>query len=183
MVIEMPVEMPEVDAATPRVDIDSLYQTRWHYLVRLAVLLVDDLATAEDVVQEAFIALHRKADTLRDPAAALSYVQTAVVNRSRSVLRRRTVARKHLKVAEPDDTPGADDHVLLREEHRAALDAVRRLPRRQREVIVLRYWAGLSERDIAHALGIAPGSVKANASRAMAALQTILGKEAADEWT
>jgi len=174
--------MHEVNEPAERyVDIDALYQSKWHHLVRMAVLLVDDVATAEDVVQEAFVALHRKAGTLRDPGAALAYTQAAVVNRCRSVLRRRFVARKHLKAAEPDEAPGADDYVLQREEHRVALAAVRGLPQRQREVIVLRYWAGLSERDIAQALGIAPGSVKANASRAMATLQSILGKETADE--
>ena len=170
----------EVGAPAPvaAIDIDALYQRNWHQLVRLAVLLVDDVASAEDVVQDAFVALHRKAGTLRDPAAAFAYLQASVLNLSRSVLRRRITARKHLKVAEPDEAPAADGAVLLREEHDAALAAVRRLPPRQREVIVLRYWAGLSERDIATTLGISAGSVKANASRAMATLHSILGREA-----
>lgn len=159
-----------------RVDLRTLYDAHWRYLVRLATLLVDDVASAEDVVQDAFVALHRKADDLRDPDAGLSYLRTSVLNLSRSVIRRRQVARKHLKVAEPEATAGADHDVLLRDEHRAALDAVRTLPRRQREVLVLRYWSGLSEREIADTLGISTGSVKSSASRGMATLQTILSQ-------
>jgi len=157
-----------------QVDIPGLYQAHWRYLVRLAVLLVDDVSSAEDVVQDAFMALHRKAGNLRDPEAALAYLRTSVVNLARSVIRRRQVARKHLKVAEPEATAGADHDVLLRDEHRAALAAVRALPRRQSEVLVLRYWAGLSEREIASTLGISTGSVKSAASRGMATLHRSL---------
>jgi RNA polymerase sigma-70 factor (sigma-E family) len=162
---------------TADVDIDALYHAHWRYLVRLAVLLVDDVASAEDVVQDAFVALHRRSGALRDPDAAVAYLRASVVNLSRSVLRRRQVARKHLKVADPEAAPPADHDVLLRDEHRAALAAVRALPRHQREVLILRYWSGLSERDIAQALGISPGSVKSAASRGMATLQRVLRGE------
>jgi RNA polymerase sigma-70 factor (sigma-E family) len=158
-------------------DFPTLYDQHWHSLVRLAALLVDDTASAEDVVQDAFVALHRNAGALRDPAAALGYLRTSVLNLSRSVLRRRVIARKHLKVAEPEGVAGADHHVIVRSEHRAALDAVRRLPTRQREVLVLRYWAGLSEREIAETLGISTGGVKSTASRGMAAVQKFLTEE------
>jgi RNA polymerase sigma-70 factor (sigma-E family) len=156
------------------IDLPSLYRMHWRYLVRLSVLLVDDLASAEDVVQDAFLALHRRADGLRDPDAALAYLRTSVLNLSRSVIRRRQVARKHVKVAEPEAGPAADSDVLLRDEHRAALAAVRALPPRQSEVLVLRYWAGLSEREIAQTLGISAGSVKSAASRGMATLSKML---------
>jgi RNA polymerase sigma-70 factor (sigma-E family) len=156
------------------VDVPTLYRLHWRYLVRLAVLLVDDVASAEDVVQDAFVALHRKADGLREPDAALAYLRTSVLNLARSVIRRRQVARKHLKVAEPAAGPGADHDALLRDEHRAVLAAVRALPARQSEVLVLRYWAGLSEREIADTLGISAGSVKSSASRGMATLQRML---------
>ena len=170
-VIEQPL------AAAVEVDIHALYTAHWRYLVRLAVLLVDDRASAEDVVQDAFLALHKRSATLRDPDAALAYLRASVVNLSRSVLRRRQVVRKHLKVAEPEATAAADQDVLVREEHRATLAAVRALPRHQREVLILRYWSGLSEREIAQALGIAPGSVKSAASRGLATLQRVLGGE------
>jgi RNA polymerase sigma-70 factor (sigma-E family) len=160
-----------------QIDLPTLYTTHWRYLVRLAVLLVDDVASAEDVVQDAFVALHKHSGSLREPDAALAYLRASVVNLSRSVLRRRQVARKHLRVAEPEATAPADHDVLLRDEHRAALAAVKQLPRHQREVLVLRYWSGLSEREIAAALGISPGSVKSAASRGLAALQRVLGGE------
>jgi RNA polymerase sigma-70 factor (sigma-E family) len=165
------------DGAAPPVDVPALYRAHWRELVRLAVLLVDDLASAEDVVQDAFVALHRRSAELRDPAAAIGYLRASVLNLSRSVLRRRIVARRHAHVTEPMSGPGADHDLLLREDHRAALAAVRRLPRRQREVLVLRYWSGLSEREIAQTLDISAGSVKSAASRGMAALTRMLDEE------
>ena len=178
---ETPPTPPTFEMATPptALDVQALYSAHWRYLVRLAVLLFDDVASAEDVVQDAFVALHRNADGLRDPDAALAYLRTSVLNLARSVLRRRQVARKHLRVAEPEATAAADHDVLLRDEHRTALAAVRRLPRHQREVLILRYWSGLSEREIAQTLGISPGSVKSAASRGLATLQRMLGGEPA----
>jgi RNA polymerase sigma-70 factor (sigma-E family) len=161
--------------SSPAVDLPALYTTHWRPMVRLAVLLVDDLPTAEDVVQDAFVALHRRGDSLRNPQAAVAYVRASVVNLSRSVVRHRHVVRKHLRVAEPDHVDGADYHVLLSAEHREALAALHRLPRRQQEVLVLRFWSGLSEAEIAETLGISTGSVKSSASRGMAKLQTMLG--------
>jgi RNA polymerase sigma-70 factor (sigma-E family) len=167
----------DLSARAGRVDLHALYTAHWRSLVRLAVLLVDDVASAEDVVQDAFVALHKRADGLREPDAALGYLRASVVNLSRSVLRRRQVARKHLRAAEPQDVAPADHDVLLRDEHRAALAAVRALPRHQREVLVLRYWSGLSEREIATALGISQGAVKSAASRGIATLHRVLGGE------
>ena len=175
-------DSPSARPATPApggagVDLHALYNAHWRYLVRLAALLVDDAASAEDVVQDAFGALHRRSGALRDPDAALAYLRTSVLNKSRSVLRRRQTARKHLRVAEPEETAPADHDVLIRDEHRAALAAVRALPRYQREVLILRYWSGLSEREIAETLEISTGSVKSAASRGMRALQKVLGDQ------
>jgi RNA polymerase sigma-70 factor (sigma-E family) len=167
--------MADIAAPAKTVDVPSLYEQHWRAMVRLAVLLVDDVASAEDVVQDAFIGLHRHRGELRDPAAAVAYVRAAVVNLSRSVIRRRQTVRKHLRVAEPEATAAADHDVLLRDEHRSALEAVRSLPPRQREILVLRYWSGFSEREIAEVLGISAGSVKSSASRGMATLHRILG--------
>ncbi len=172
-----PRVVPEMAAVAPEVDLHALYNAHWRYLVRLAVLLVDDVASAEDVVQDAFVALHKRSGALRDPEAALGYLRTSVLNLARSVLRRRQVARKHLRVSEPETSAPADHDVLVRDEHRAALAAVRRLPRHQREVLILRYWSGLSEREIAQTLGISAGSVKSAASRGLATLQRVLGGE------
>lgn len=159
---------------TDALDLTELYRTHQLPMVRLARLLVDDLATAEDVVQDAFLGMHRHQASLRDPAAAVGYLRRSVVNQARSTLRRRRTVRAHLKVAEPDISPPADSDVLLAEEHQQVLRAVRQLPPRQREVLVLRYWSDLSESQIADALGISKGTVKSQASRAMATLTTLL---------
>ncbi|MCS0637317.1 sigma-70 family RNA polymerase sigma factor [Streptomyces sp. LP05-1] len=151
-------------------DIGLLYHHRRLALIRLAVLLVDDLATAEDVVQDAFTALLRRhghrLDELGEPEA---YLRTSVVNASRSVLRRRRTARR-APLARERPCPPPEEYVLLREEHREVLGALGRLTRRQREVLVLRYWSHLTEAQIAQTLGLSRGTVKSTASRALAAL-------------
>lgn len=156
--------------ALGRADLVALYAEQRLGLVRLAVLLVDDRASAEDVVQDAFAGLVARAGRLRDPEAALAYLRRAVVNRSRSALRRRRTVRAHRPT---HDVPGGDpaDRAVLADEHRAVLAALDALPRRQREVVVLRYWSGLSEAAIAETLGISRGTVKSTASRALAAVE------------
>ncbi len=156
--------------ATPTVDLAALYRDHRGSLIRMARLLVDTPEAAEDAVHDAFLGTARNLGSLRDPEAALGYIRRAVVNRSRSQLRRRRTARAHLRVAEPQVAPPADDAVLLAEEHREVLAALDTLPPRQREVLVLRYWSDLSEAQIADALGISRGTVKSQASRAIAAL-------------
>ncbi|WP_285477891.1 SigE family RNA polymerase sigma factor [Amycolatopsis sp. NBRC 101858] len=147
----------------------ELFRAHRPGLVRLAVLLLGDRALAEDVVQDAFVALVRR-PPLADPAAAGGYLRVSVVNGARSAQRRAAVRLRHRR-AERDDGPPADAGALLGEEHREVLAAVRRLPRRQREVLVLRYWSGLSEAEIAHTLGVSRGTVKTCASRALAKLE------------
>lgn len=164
------------DAAARPPDVSSLYAAHRLALVRLAVLLVDDLPTAEDVVQDAFAELSRRWSRIEDPGAAFGYLRTSVVNRSRSALRRRRTARSYVAPAAVDE-PAADERVVLAEEHAQLLAAVRRLAPRQREVLVLRYWSGLSEAEIAETCGISRGSVKSTASRALRVLEQILQEE------
>jgi RNA polymerase sigma-70 factor (sigma-E family) len=142
-------------------------------LVRLAVLLVDDVASAEDVVQDAFAGYVGRRRPLDDPDRALAYLRTAVVNNARSALRRRRTARGYVAPhqVEPD---GPDGRAILAEEHREVLAALDRLAPRQREVLVLRYWSEMSEAEIAGALGISRGAVKSTASRAIDALEKIM---------
>lgn len=165
-----------VTAETAGVDLDVLHQASWRALVRLAYLLVDDVALAEDVVQDAFLAVHARRASLRDVAAAQAYVRAAVVNGARSTLRRRRTVRTYLRsVRLEHDEPA--DHDLLEAERDSALHAaLEQLPRRQREVVVLRYWAHLSEAEIAITLGVAPGTVKSTASRALHALGAAMGE-------
>lgn len=152
-------------------DLADLYAAHHLSMVRLARLLVDDVATAEDVVQDAFLGLHRNQHSLRDSGAAAGYIRRAVINQARSTLRRRRTARAHLKVAEPEVGPAADADLIVSEEHREVLQALSRLPERQREVLVLRFWSDLSEAEIATAMGVSKGTVKSQASRAMKTLQ------------
>jgi RNA polymerase sigma-70 factor (sigma-E family) len=167
------VEIGTVDG----LDLESLYATQWTRLVRLAVLLVDDIGLAEDVVQDAFINLHRHQSELRSSAAAAGYLRTSVINGARSQLRRRVMSRRHLAtLAERAPTvDGADSGVILTEQNQELMDQLRRLPRRQREVLVLRYWAHLTEAEIAETLGISVGTVKSSASRGLDALEIKLG--------
>ena len=151
----------------------ALYRAHHRDLVRLATLLVDDQGSAEEAVQDAFVAMARRGPHGLDDAAA--YLRTAVLNNARSALRKRRVRRRHLRSVEPPAVaPGADQAVLLDEDARAVLAALGRLSERQREVLVLRYWAELSEAEIARTLGVSAGAVKTPAHRGTAALARIL---------
>jgi RNA polymerase sigma-70 factor (sigma-E family) len=154
----------------------ALYAAHYHSLVRLAVLLVHDSATAEEVVQDSFVAMHAHWRRLRDREKTLGYLRRCVVNRSRSVLRhRRVVARITLHA--PPDMPSAEQAAIMLLERAAVIDALRQLPSRQREVLVLRYYAELSNAQIASAMGISQGAVKSHMARAMSALRGVLQRE------
>ena len=146
-------------------------------LVRLALLMVGDLATAEDVVQDVYASLHKRWSKIAADDAPLPYVRTCVLNGCRSVLRRRGIARRAgmLHQAVEHDA-SAEDEVVLSEDRRTVLSALARLPRRRREVLVLRYYLGLSEAEIAAVLGISAGTVKSTAARGLAALARELGE-------
>jgi RNA polymerase sigma-70 factor (sigma-E family) len=151
-------------------EIERLFVTRYASLRRLAALLLDDPGACEEVVQEAFVCLHARWSRLDDPTKALAYLRRTVVNLSRSRLRRRFVVRRH--PAAPDPQGGdAFDGAVAALEAAAVVRALRGLQRRQREVLVLRYYAGLNEAEIAATLGVSAGSVKAYASRGLAALK------------
>ncbi|GAA3162090.1 MULTISPECIES: RNA polymerase sigma factor [Streptomyces] len=157
-----------------RPSIGELYHAHRLSMVRLAVLLVDDRATAEDVVQDAFTALCRRhGERLEEVDNALAYLRTSVVNAARSTLRRRRSARNYTPPHEAD-APSAEERIVLDEEHREVLAALGKLTARRREVLVLRYWGELSEAEIARTLGISRGAVKSLASRALKALEKIL---------
>ena len=169
-----PVYVDDATAATGQpITIDELYRTHRMQMVRLAILLVDDLASAEDVVQEAFAGLYRNWSGLRDRAAAIGYLRTAVVNGSRSMLRRRRTARAYVP-PDPGTARSAESLAMLSTEHQAVVRALGDLAPRQREVLVLRYYGGLSEAEIAAATGLSKGTVKSTASRAVAKLGDIM---------
>lgn len=160
-----------------RIDLTALYRAHRLPLVRMAVLLVGDDGVAEDLVQDAFAGLHRNQQDLREPSAAIRYLRQAVLNGTRTHFRRRAVSTRHAAALyEPVDGPEADAELLLDEEHRAVLAAVRSLPPRQQQVIVLRYWVELSEAQIAETLDISCGAVKSQASRGLAKVEKLLEK-------
>jgi RNA polymerase sigma-70 factor (sigma-E family) len=153
--------------------VTELYGSQYRPLVRLAALLVRDLSTAEEVVQDAFVAMHGAWRRLRDPDKALAYLRQSVVNRARSVLRHRAVVEKYAPKGLPD-MQSAEAGAIIELERAAVVKALHTLPTRQREALVLRYYGDLSEAQIADAMGISRGAVKSHTARGMAALRNVL---------
>jgi RNA polymerase sigma-70 factor (sigma-E family) len=152
--------------------VDVLFRTHCAALVRLAMVLLGDRTEAEEVVQDAFVSLHRHWSTLRDPNAAGAYLRAAVVRGSRSRQRRLIRARRatqRLAVVPPDGN--LEDLALDHDRSQRVAAAVRALPTRQREVVVARFYLGMTEAQTAALLDIGIGSVKRHGHRAMAALQ------------
>jgi RNA polymerase sigma-70 factor (sigma-E family) len=156
--------------------VTAIYGTHYRSLVRLAALLVRDVGTAEEVVQESFVAMHTAWRRIRDNEKALSYLRQSVVNRSRSVLRHRVVVDRNAPKPAPD-MPSAEQGALTLLERSAVVAALRSLPPRQREALVLRYYGDLSEAQIASAMGISRGAVKSHTARAIASLRAVLEME------
>jgi RNA polymerase sigma-70 factor (sigma-E family) len=158
---------------------DTLYRSHALGLVRLALVLVGDRTTAEDVVQDSFLGLLRGRSRLRDPDRALSYLRASVVNGCRSVQRARRTAWLRAERHHPQEPPvwSAEAAAIAGEEQREVLAAVARLPRRQREVLALRYFAGLGDSEIASVLRVSRGTVSSTASRGLAALARQLRSE------
>jgi RNA polymerase sigma-70 factor (sigma-E family) len=170
---------PPGEEAMPqaRQAVTALYQAHALGLIRLAVVMLGDRAAAEDVVQEAFCGLYRCWHGLSDPGKALSYLRSSVINGCRSALRRRR--RQAGLDRSTGDAPGesAEATALIGEEHRQVLTAIRSLPARQREALVLRFYLDLDEEEIAASMRISRGTVKSTTSRALAALGRILGEQ------
>lgn len=158
--------------------VDELYRGYALRLTRMALLLLGDKPSAEDVVQEAFLGLFRGLGRLSDPGRAVAYLRVSVLNGCRSVLRARKRARLHWAATDYPAVWSAESAALEGEERREVLQAVARLPRRQREVLVLRYFLGLSDAEIAADLGVSRGTVVSTASRALAALAAKVGEKA-----
>lgn len=156
-------------------DLEQLYRDQRVDLVRLAGLLLDDPGAREEVVQDAFVALHLHRGPVA-PEKVPAYLRSAVLNAARSRLRHRRVVNR-LGWVLPSAPPTPEDEAVQHDRRAAVLAAVRRLPRRQQEVVVLRYWLDLSEAAIAATLGISAGSVKVHASRGLAAVARTLGED------
>jgi DNA-directed RNA polymerase specialized sigma24 family protein len=135
--------------------VTSLYATHYRALVKMAALLVQDLTTAEEIVQDSFVAVHAAWRRRPDTGHALSCLRRSVVDRSRAVPRQRAAV-----------------------ERSAFISALWTLPARQREVVVLRYFANLPETEVASATGISEATVKAHAARAVSSLRAVLQRAA-----
>jgi len=155
--------------------VTALFREHHLELVRLALVMVGDLSTAEDVVQDAFERLHRRWHRLRDPGSGLAYARSAVLNGCRTVHRRSAVARKHGPRLAGSSAAGPDTETAL-DDRSEMLMALRGLPRRQREVLVLRYYSDLDVAEVAATLQISPGAVRSTSSRGLAALAAGLGR-------
>lgn len=184
----MPAQIDDADADGPpereyRLDPDgmtALVREQWVPLVRLAGLLLRDRAVAEEIVQDACEAVWRRRPEVAGPGQLVAYLRASVVNGCRSAGRRRGTAARHLAAVRAEQdiaVPAADTDVLRHEDQRQIRAALSRLPQRQREVVVLRYWARLSEAEIARTLDISAGTVKSSAHHALTALRAHLKEQ------
>lgn len=152
----------------------ELFEREGRSLVRLARLFVDDRNAAEDLVQEAFIRLSRSAHRINDPSKSAAYLRSIVLNLARDHNRRGLVSLRH-HLPFDGSRASTEDEIELREDHRAVLDALRDLPHRQRDCIVLRYYDELGIDGIADVLNISRNSVKTHLTRGLAAMESRLG--------
>jgi RNA polymerase sigma-70 factor (sigma-E family) len=168
-----PVAEPGVRTQAGRAAaVSQLFLAHHRRLVGLASVFVDDRESAEEVVQDAFLALYRRWRLLRDPSAAVAYLNQCVVNGGRQRLRRgRTLSSVVHRLEAPAELiPSAEQSAVVHQDSDRMWQAICALPRRQREVVVLRYYLDQTEAEIAETLGISPGSVKTHASRGLDAL-------------
>ncbi len=178
---DMTVSIEDATVA-PGVDADALvadlFRREGPSLVRMARLFTDDRNAAEDIVQEAFIRLHRSADRIRDLERAAPYLRSIVLNLARDHNRRGLVSLRH-REAMGTDNPGRpfEDLAIASADNRVILEALRGLPARQRDCLVLRFYLELSEREIAETMGISPNSVKTHCRRGLHALAPVLEEQ------
>lgn len=163
--------MPRADMHADSVG--DLYREQALSMIRLALLLTGDRTTAEDVVQDAFLGLHRNWPGLEDPASAAGYLRMSVINGCRSVHRSRRLAWLRRPPADPP-VWSAEAAAIDSEDRREVLAAVARLPRRQREVLALRYYLDMADAEIAATLKVSRGTVSSTVSRALATLASQL---------
>jgi RNA polymerase sigma-70 factor (sigma-E family) len=170
----MPGRVGEIDPVHASDLVRKLFQSEYGRIVRLAQYLAGDPDRGEEIAQEAFAALLRRATDMDHPEQAGAYLRQVVVNQARSAFRRRRVVGRNQTPSwaavelTPDPSGPANDRQVV-------LAALGRLSRRQRECLVLRYYLDLTEDEIASALGVSAGAVKTHSHRGIAAMAKILG--------
>ena len=170
------VALDDSTAGPTAASVEDLFRSEYRSLVRLAALLLDDRGAAEEVVQDAFVKLQLGWDRVRDHERAPAWLRSAVLNGARSRLRHRGVRRRHLQVV-PDEQESAAAGAERSDEQRRMLAALRTLPARQREALVLKFYAELSEAETAAVMRVSAGSVKTHVHRGLAALEKLLEEE------
>ena len=175
MMASMTLDDPVVGPG-PEEAVGALFRSEYRSLVRLAALLLGDRGASEEVVQDAFVKLQLGWDRLRDHDRAPAWLRSVVLNGARSRLRRQQVRRRHLEPV-PGDAPSAESGAVANDEHREVIAALRTLPIRQREALVLKFYFDLSEAETAAAMGVSAGSVKTHVHRGIASLASVLEGE------
>jgi RNA polymerase sigma-70 factor (sigma-E family) len=155
------------------VQIEALYAAHYQQMLRMALLLMGGDSSAEDVVQEAFVRVYGSRSNIRDPDRAAAYLRVTTMNLARNALRRRLLAARH-PLALPAVAATPEERVMAGVRGAVVVRALRQLPQRQREVVVLRYYADLSVTETARALQISDGAVKSYGSRGLARLAVLL---------
>ena len=161
-----------VTSDNAEIAVGALYQAHALPLIRLAYITLGDRASAEDVVQDAFCGLFKRWDHLAENGKALAYVRASVLNGCRSVLRHRAVLRR--KITHQVAAESAEAAMLSGEERHQLMRAVRRLPTRQREALVLRFYLDLPDCEIARVMGVRQSTVRSTMHRALETLGRIL---------
>ena len=170
-VAEIDLEPLDVGGTAP--DVVELFAQEAASLTRLARFYLDDRTAAEDLVQEAFIRLSRSSGRIRRGGNAAAYLRSIVINLARDHNRRGLVSLRHRPPALPD-APSAEEDATHRADRQEVIDALRSLPRRQRDCVTLRYYLDLSIADIAETLGLSSNTVKTHLQRGLASLATTL---------
>jgi RNA polymerase sigma-70 factor (sigma-E family) len=165
------------DRSDPAQAVRDLFRNHHLEFVRLAAMMLGDIPAAEDVVQDAFERLHRQWQRIREPSSGLAYARSCVLNGCRTAHRRVTVARKYAPRLAGQQGDDARDPVAAVDDSAQVVAALRLLTHRQREVVVLRYYADLDVAEIAETLRITPGAVRAVINRALAVLGRALGED------
>ena len=176
MNLEGAIATPAPETIDPDVLVADLFAAEGRSLVRLARIFCDDRNAAEDLVQEAFIRLHRSASKIRDPQRAPAFLRSIVINLARDHNRRGLMSLRHRNSMQPaDDPPSTEELAVADESDEEIIRALRSLSDRQQRCLVLRFYLQLSEREIADTLGISRNSVNTHCQRGMAALERLLG--------
>jgi RNA polymerase sigma factor (sigma-70 family) len=166
--------VPQNELSSVQDPLRVLFDQHYQPMVRMATALLGQSAAAEDVVQQAFLSVNGALLRLR-AGSELAYLRKAVMNGCRSQVRHDRARKRRPVLSRDDDVARPDDNAVHRDQQRRVLDAIDALPMRQRQCLVLRYYGGLTDTEVAAALDLSAGSAKTHIRRGLLALQEKLG--------